>query len=75
MGHEDYNYDKADLNFADFMERLLYINESFDDNLTSKTIHKNFKVIYNQLASSENINLSTLIYDKAENSQIEFFFT
>ncbi len=66
---EDYNYDKADLNFADFMERLLYINESFDDNLTSKTIHKNFKVIYNQLASSENINLSTLIYDKAENSQ------
>ena len=66
---EDYNYDKADLNFADFMERLLYINESFDDNLTSKTIHKNFKVIYNQLASTENINLSTLIYDKAENSQ------
>lgn len=66
---EDYNYDKADLNFSDFMEKLLYINETSETSVTSTTINKNFKVIYNQLARVENINLSTLIYDKAENSQ------
>ena len=64
---EDFNYSNIELNFMEFMSKLLYTGESLVNN-TTITVNKNFRVIFNQISRVEDITLSGLIYDKAENS-------
>ncbi len=66
---EDFNYSNIILNPLDYIFRLSYNNETSSMDLTGKIhiINKNFNVIHNLVGVTENIDLSSTIYDLANN--------
>lgn len=64
---QEYNFDKIDLNYSEFLNKFIFQSETIIPNKTT-IIDKNFKVVYNLIGNDENISLTSLIYDKANNS-------